>query len=187
MCSVQLLSLHVVGEPALVRPPLGHGLQLLVPHHLLHVAGCGLAPVEAVGLLAFRHPPPELVLLVQDGSLGSVTQLPEHSLGGALSRGALRKCVGKGYVAFYIMSYGIFAHSVRLILVAKVCITWNSRSCGRGCSRNCSDGCRSCGCRAPTWKSQDEPVILCLDQLHLQSCRQCPRSIPASCHCCRTF
>ena len=136
MCSVQLLSLHVVGEPALVRPPLGHGLQLLVPHHLLHVAGCGLAPVEAVGLLAFRHPPPELVLLVQDGSLGSVTQLPEHSLGGALSRGALRKCI----VKYVLLSnnflkratHGIFAHSVLLVLGAKFIIAWNSRA--RACT-----------------------------------------------------
>ena len=84
ICSVQLLSLLVVAELALVRPPLGHGLQLLVPHHLLHVAGGGLAPVEAVGLLALGHPPPQLVVLVQDGGLGGGTQLPELSLGGAL-------------------------------------------------------------------------------------------------------
>ena len=142
ICSVQLLSLLVVAELALVRPPLGHGLQLLVPHHLLHVAGGGLAPVEAVGLLTLGHSPPQLVVLVQDGALGSDTQLPEHSLGGALSRGALRKCIGKYYFLHYVF-YGIFAHSVLLILVAKVCITWNSRSCCGVC-RRCGGNCRCC-------------------------------------------
>ena len=74
-----------MAELALVRPPLGHGLQLLVPHHLLHVAGGGLAdPIEAVGLLTLGHPPPQLVVLVQDGGLGGGTQLPELSLVGAL-------------------------------------------------------------------------------------------------------
>ena len=52
--------------------------------YLLHVGGGGLAPVPAVGLLTLGHPPPQLVVLVQDGGLGSGTQLPEHSLGGAL-------------------------------------------------------------------------------------------------------
>ena len=79
-----------MAELALVRPPLGHSLQLRVPHHLLHVAGGGLPhPVEAVGLLTLRYSPPQLVVLVQDGALGGGTQLPEFGLGGALSRGAL--------------------------------------------------------------------------------------------------
>ena len=74
-----------MSEGALVRPPLSHGLQLRVPNHLLHVGGGGLAPVDALGLLPLGHPPPQLVVLVQDGALGGGTQLPELSLGGALS------------------------------------------------------------------------------------------------------
>ena len=84
-CSVQLFSHLVVASLALVCPPLGHCLQLLTPDHLLHVGGGGLAPVDAVGLLALGHPPPQLVVLVQDGGLGGGAQLPELSLGGALS------------------------------------------------------------------------------------------------------
>ena len=72
-------------EGALVRPPLGHGLQLLIPHHLLHVGGGGLAPIDAVGLLALGHLPPQLVVFVQDGVLGSGAELPELSLGCAVS------------------------------------------------------------------------------------------------------
>ena len=83
--SVQLISLPVVASFALVRPPLGHGLQLLIPHHLLHVGGGGLAPADAVGLLPLGHSPPQLVVLVQDGGLGSGAELPELSLGCALS------------------------------------------------------------------------------------------------------
>ena len=85
ICSVQLFSLLVVAEGALVCPPLGHSLKLLVPDHLFHVGGCGLGPAQAAGLLALGHPPPELVVLVQDGGLGGGAQLPELSLGGALS------------------------------------------------------------------------------------------------------
>ena len=84
MCSVQLLPLVVMGKGALIRPPLGHSLQLLVPHHLLHVGGGGLPTVNALGLLTLGHLPSQLVVLVQDGSLGRGTQLSEHSLGGAL-------------------------------------------------------------------------------------------------------
>ena len=78
-----------MAELALVRPPLCHGLQLLVPHHLLHVGGGGLPTVDALCLLTLGHPPPQLVVLVQDGALGGGTQLPEHRLGGTLGRGAL--------------------------------------------------------------------------------------------------
>ena len=91
ICSVQLFPFLVVAEGALVCPPLGHSLQLLAPDHLLHVGGCGLGPAQTAGLLALGHPPPQLVVLVQDGGLGGGAQLPELSLGSALSRGALIK------------------------------------------------------------------------------------------------
>ena len=55
ICSVQLFSLLVVAEGALVCPPLGHGLQLLTPDHLLHVGGCGLGPAQAAGLLSLFY------------------------------------------------------------------------------------------------------------------------------------
>ena len=82
ICSVQLSSVLVVTEGALVRPPLGHGLQLLIPHHLLHVGGGGLGPVS---LLALGNSPSQLVVFVQDGGLGGGAELPELSLAGALS------------------------------------------------------------------------------------------------------
>ena len=80
-------------EGALVRPSLGHSLQLLIPHHLLHVGGGGLGPVDAVGLLPLGHLPSQLVVLVQDGGLAGGAELPELSLGGALGRGALTKYI----------------------------------------------------------------------------------------------
>ena len=83
-CSVQLVPHLIIAEGALFRPPLGHSLQLRVPHHLLHVGGGGLGPVDAVGLLPLGHLPPQLVVLVQDGGLAGRTQLSELSLGGAL-------------------------------------------------------------------------------------------------------
>ena len=76
-------------EGALVRPPLGHSLELLVPDHLPHVGGGGLGRVDAPRLLPLGHAPPQLVVLVQDGRLGRRAQLPELGLGGAVRGGAL--------------------------------------------------------------------------------------------------
>ena len=84
-----------MADGALVHPALGNGRQLRIPRQLLHVGGGGLAPtdavdvdggaVDAVGLLPLGHSPPQLVVLVQDGDLAGGAELPELSLGGAIS------------------------------------------------------------------------------------------------------
>ena len=91
ICSVHLVSLLVMTEGALVRPPLGHGLELLVPDHLPHVGGVGLGRVDAPRLLPLGHAPPQLVVLVQDLLLGGGAELPELGLGGTLGGGSLIK------------------------------------------------------------------------------------------------
>ena len=58
-------------------------------HHLPNVCCPRLGRVDATRLLPLGHAPPELVVLVQDGDLGSRAQLPELSLGGAVRGGAL--------------------------------------------------------------------------------------------------
>ena len=106
ICSVQLVSLLIMADCALVHPALSNGLQLRIPRQLLHVSGGGLAPIDAVdiggggldavnasGLLPLGHLPPQLVVLVQDGGLAGGAELPEFSLGGALFRGALTQYV----------------------------------------------------------------------------------------------
>ena len=89
ICSVHLVSLLVMTEGALVRPPLRHGLELLVPDHLPHVGGGGLGRVDAPRLLPLGHAPPQLVVLVQDNPLAEGAELPE--LGGARGGGSLIK------------------------------------------------------------------------------------------------
>ena len=58
-------------------------------HHLPHVGGGWLGRVDAPGLLTLGHAPPELVVLVQDGGLGLLAQLPQGGAGRAGDRGAL--------------------------------------------------------------------------------------------------
>ena len=57
--------------------------------HLPHVGGGWLGRVDAPGLLTLGHAPPELVVLVQDGGLGLLAQLPQGGAGRAGGRGAL--------------------------------------------------------------------------------------------------
>ena len=85
ICSVQLVSLLIMADCALVHPALSNGLQLRIPRQLLHVSGGGLAPIDAIGLLPLGHLPSQLVVFVQDGGLAGGAELPELSLGGALS------------------------------------------------------------------------------------------------------
>ena len=93
-----------MAKGALVRPPLSDVLQLVIPnlnrvqhsiyilnfsvsfHQFPHVCCSWLRPV---GLLPFSHPPPELVVPVQQRLLGLSTQRSEYHLGGALVRRAL--------------------------------------------------------------------------------------------------
>ena len=71
---------------ALVSPPLSNDGQLIIPDELLHVAGGRLGPV---GFLPAGDFPPELVMFLNQSSLGSRSQISLHSLGSAGIRGPL--------------------------------------------------------------------------------------------------
>ena len=73
------------------EPSCGPSFQALMStrHHLPHVGGGWLGRVDAPGLLTLGHAPPELVVLVQDGGLGLLAQLPQGGAGRAGGRGAL--------------------------------------------------------------------------------------------------
>ena len=58
-------------------------------HQFPHVAGWRLRGVDASSLLPPRHPPPQLVVSLQDGFLGRGGQLSEDCLAGAGARRAL--------------------------------------------------------------------------------------------------
>ena len=81
------------------------------PHQLPHVGGLGLGRVDAPGLLPLGHAPPELVVPVQDRSLGRRAQLAEGGLGGALGRGALAWQQGNVYV-LHCSTHRVLAHGV---------------------------------------------------------------------------
>ena len=85
-------------------------------HHLPHVGGGWLGRVDAPGLLTLGHAPPELVVLVQDGGLGLLAQLPQGGAGRAGGRGAL--------VNLDIISYRYYLGMVVLrieVFVTSVC------------------------------------------------------------------
>ena len=88
-CSVQFESLIVMTPGALVCPPLGNSLELVVPDHPLHVGSGGLGPSDAIRFLTLGHAPPQLVVLVQDNPLAEGAELPE--LSGARVGGSLIK------------------------------------------------------------------------------------------------
>ena len=90
ICCIRGTSGSQCSHSPLVCPPLGHGLQLGVPHQLPHVAGLGLGRVDPPSLLALGHLPPQLVVFVQHGLLGLAAQLPEDCLGLAVGGRTLR-------------------------------------------------------------------------------------------------
>ena len=76
----------IVIKLALVSPPLRDDGEFIIPDEFLHVAGSRLGPV---GFLPAGDFPPELVVFLNQSSLGSLSQISLHSLGSAGSRGAL--------------------------------------------------------------------------------------------------
>ena len=74
----------VVLKLALVSPPLSNDGQFVVPDELLHVAGGRLGPV---GFLPAGDFPPELVVFLNQSSLGGLSEISLHSLGSAGIRG----------------------------------------------------------------------------------------------------
>ena len=77
---------------ALICPDLSRYWALigvLSSHQFLHVAGRLLGRVDPSSLLTLRHPPPQLVVFLQDGRLGVRAQLSEDRLAGAGGGGSL--------------------------------------------------------------------------------------------------
>ena len=75
-------------------------------HQFPHVAGWRLRGVDASSLLPPRHPPPQLVVSLQDGFLGRGGQLSEDCLAGAGARRALAvNMIYQGEISEYLTGY----------------------------------------------------------------------------------
>ena len=93
----------VVIKLALVCPPLSYDGELLVPHEFLHVAGSRLGPVS---LLPPGHLPPQLVVFVHQGLLGSLGEVSLNGLGSAGLRRSLVETHSVGAVYGAVLSLG---------------------------------------------------------------------------------
>jgi len=78
-----------MSKTALISPSLSYFLQFCVPHQFSHVSCCWLRGVDASCLLPFGHPPPQLVVPVQDCCPPLVTDSSKYGLSSAGSREAL--------------------------------------------------------------------------------------------------